>query len=155
MELRYYTDTLNEYNLAKLRLKYLLAKKEELYVRYLGVKSPHIGEEASHGNTFNRDKIIAYLSKLQEARENGLSLNDEIDIISKEIDILESIIESMTKSISSLEGIEGKLYYEIVVNNRKPTDAVKFISESEHISEPVIWHKYYSKIKNDIKRLKK
>lgn len=155
MELRYYTDTLIEYKLAKLRLKHLLEKKEELYVMYLGLKSPQLGEEAPQVSKVNRDKMIAYLNALEEVRYNGLSLNEEIKIVSNEVDTLESIVESMTKSISSLEGIEGKLYYEIVVNNRKPTDAVKYIAESEHISEPVIWHKYYNKIKYDIKRLKK
>lgn len=153
--INYYTDTLIECEVAKLRLKTLLEKKEVIYQKYFGLKSPVISDDKAFGGYSNKDKMIEYLEEIEEKKVNGISLQQEINMVEAEIESLEDILAEMRIRLAKLTNIEDKLYYEIIVNKRKVTEAVNYISETCYTSDKNIWKTYYPKIKSDIYRIRR
>ncbi|MDO4378962.1 MAG: hypothetical protein Q4C64_07540 [Erysipelotrichia bacterium] len=155
--IKYYTDTVVEYELAKLRRKSLLEKKEEIYVKYFGIKSSsRFDSEPPQANTsVNRDKMVLYLNEIELVEHNGVTLKQEIETVEMQIKRLENEIAEMERLLSKLDSIEGKLYFEIVVNRKKVSEAVSCVADKYYTSESSIWHTYYPKIKGDIYRIKR
>lgn len=151
--IKYYTDTKIEYELAKMRLNTLLNKKEEIYTKYFGIKSPSKFSEVTISHSY-KDKMIEYLNELEEEKRNGVTLQEEIENVKKEIERLEAVLNDMEKRLAKLNGIEDRLYYEIVVNKKKVTEAVEYIADTFYLTDRTVWKNYYSKIKGDIKKLR-
>ena len=152
--IRYYTDTKIEYEIAKMRLNTLLNKKEEIYIKYFGIKSPSKFSEVPLSHSYE-DKMVEYLNEVEIEKRNGLTLQEEIESIKKEIARLEAVLKEMEIRLAKLNGIEDKLYYEIVVNKKKVTEAVEYIAETCYTSDKNVWKTYYPKIKDDIRKLRK
>lgn len=107
------------------------------------------------GGTAN-DKMAGYLQELYEIDlGTGKSLADEIEYQQQTIDKLQGYLNDMTVALSKMEGIEYKLFYEIVVNGTNVSKSVEKVAEENNKDITSIWKHYYRKIKNELKKLKK
>ena len=94
-------------------------------------------------------------TEVEIIEHNGVTLKQEIEIIEKEIRRLALEVAEMENLLSKLDGIEYKLYYEIVVNNKKVSEAISYVADKCFTSERNVWKTYYPKIKDDIYTIKK
>lgn len=153
--IRNYTDTLIEFKIAKARLDYLLLKREELEVRYCGAKAISYQSIGEANEPSMKDNMMEFIIAITTPDENtGLSLDEEIEEKSCEVLKLYDTLSLMTKALSQLKDIEGQLYYKIVVEGQKVSNAIKQVSEEKFMSEQNIYARYYPNIKEDITRLK-
>lgn len=151
-----YTDTKFELEITKIRLNMLIDKTEVLYAKYFSTTST-LKEIIVDSGKKNTDNIAEYIYELYDVNMLGtsMSLADEITFQKENIKKLENYLNQMTIKLSKMNGIEYKLYYEIVVKGIGISKAVENIA-SEYSKEPrTIWKNYYNKIKSDIKKLER
>lgn len=92
-------------------------------------------------------------------RRLNLILNYETEIALEKnrlinmIDNEEKMIKQMESDLQNLNGIENKLYYEIVINGNNVTKAIDKVASSEFVDTSTLWKNYYPKIKKQIDNL--
>lgn len=149
-----YTDTKCELEMAKTRLSLLMDKKEKLYCKYFPLTSK-LKEVNVEGGYDNNDKMADYVHELHEKDiGTGKSLAEEILYQQENIDKLQGYLNDMTVTLSKMNGIEYKLYYEIVVNGTNISKAVDKIAEISGSDIRTVWRNYKS-IKRDVKKIAK
>ncbi len=90
-----------------------------------------------------REIVDEYIKKYIEESRN---LNQLINL---QINILNQIEEDFRK----LNGIEQKLFKEIIINGMSISKAVEKVAEEEEKDVSTIWKNYYPKIKDKIKEI--
>lgn len=149
--IRTYNDTMCELKMAKRRLKLLQARRNELWFKYFPITSKP-KEIMVDGGKHDNDKMADYLYELHEIDIGiGMSLADEIKRLESNIKKLKECLNYMTKTLSSMQGIEYQLYYEIVYNNRSISKAVDIVARKNNKDTQTIWKNYYRKIKKYVK----
>lgn len=149
--IRTYNDTMCELKMAKRRLKLLQARRNELWFKYFPITSKPKEIMVDSGKHDN-DKMADYLYELHEIDIGiGMSLADEIKRLESNIKKLKECLNYMTKTLSSMQGIEYQLYYEIVYNNRSISKAVDIVARKNNKDTQTIWKNYYRKIKKYVK----
>lgn len=150
-----YTNTKCELEMAKNRLNLLIDRQQKLYCDYFPITSKPKEVSVSSSKT-NNDKMADYLHELHCVDiGTGKSLAEEIDYQRANISKLEAIIKEMTDTLSSMEGIEYALYYEIVVKGVNVTKAIDNIADRFDKDSRTIWKYHYKKIKKDIRKINK
>lgn len=153
--IRTYTNTKCELEMAKARLSLLMDRKEQLYCKYFPITAK-IKQDVVSGGQRNNDKMADYVHELHEVDiGTGKSLADEIEAGRAVVDSLQKYLNLMNDTLSKMNGIEYALYYEIVVKGMRVSRAVSIIAERYNRDDQTIWKYHYSKIKKDIKTLKK
>ena len=153
-DIRSYTDTKCELEMAKTRLSLLMDRKEKLYCKYFPI-TPKLKEISVDGGMKNNDKMADYLHELHEVDVGtGKSLAEEIEYQQENVDKLQGYLNTMTESLSKMTGIEYQLFYEIVYKGVKITKAVENIAKVNDIEPQTIWKNYYKKIKRYVNRIK-
>ena len=153
--IRTYTNTKCELEMAKARLSLLMDRKEQLYCKYFPMTAK-IKEDVVSGGQRNNDKMADYVHELHEVDiGTGRSLADEIDYQREGVERLQQYVNQMNDTLAKMNGIEYALYYEIVVKGVRISRAVSIIAERYNRDDRTIWQYYYSKIKKEIKTLKK
>ena len=148
-----YTDTKCELEMAKIRLNLLMDKKEKLYCKYFPLTAG-LKEVIVDGGQKNNDKMADYVHELHEIDiGTGKSLADEIVYQQENVNKLQTYLAEMSQSLSRMNGLEYKLYYEIVVKGVSISKAVDKIAEVSGKDVGTIWKNYYNKIKKYIKRI--
>lgn len=154
-DIRNYTNTKCELEMAKTRLNLLMDRKEKLYCKYFPVTSK-IKEISTNCGNANNDKMAEYLSELTKINSiTGKSLDDEIKEQTNTVKTLQGYLNKMNNSLSKMTGIEYKLFYEIVVNGISITKAIEKVSFDNNIEPQTIWKNYYKKIKPNLEQIKK
>lgn len=151
--LRNYTNTLLDLRSCEQRYSYLREKREVYYVKYLGVKSPNyegLGVQKNWG--VDGMSIFLDLVTKKNAR-TGMSLDDEIDKLIKEMATLSRVLSDMGKNLRRMKGIEYQLYSAVVIDGLNISRAVRKVAEDNFMSEQNVWRTYYPKIKDELKRL--
>ena len=151
----YYTDTKIEYELASKRLKILQERKEEIWQKYFGIKSPQWDKITVASSYPNEDKMVLYLSEIERESNNSPSLVESIAKAESDVLWLKNAISDMEMVLAKTDTIEGKLYYLIAVKQMSVNKAIKEVAEKEYMSEKNIWKTYYPKIKDQIRKLRK
>lgn len=150
-----YTDTKCELEIAKTRLNLLMDKKEKLYCKYFPITSAP-KEVMVDGGTKSNDTMADYLHELHELDiGTGKSLAQEIEYQQQNINKLQGYLNNMTVTLSNMNGLEYKLYYEIVVVGTSISKAVEKIAEENNKDITNVWKYYYKKIKNELKKIEK
>lgn len=154
--IRNYTNTLNELNIAKTRLNWLLNKKEMLYCKYFPVTKQLKEIMVDGGHDITRDSMADYMHELTTTdTETGKSLEQEIQDQRNIVQELEYYLRVMDYSLKELTGIEYELYYEIIHNGLRISQAVRKIADKFDKDDSTIWRIYHKSIKADINKLKK
>lgn len=92
-------------------------------------------------------------------RRLNLILNYETEIALEKkrlinlIDNEQKVIKQMESDLQNLNGIENKLYYEIVINGNNVTKAIDKVASNEFIDTSTLWKNYYPKVKKQIDNL--
>ena len=153
--IRTYTNTKCELEMAKARLGLLMDRKEQLYCKYFPM-TQKIKDDVVSGGQRNNDKMADYVHELHEVDiGTGRSLADEIEYQREGVEKLQQYLSLMEDTLSKMKGIEYALYYEIVVKGVRVSRAVCYIAERYNRDDRTIWKCHYSKIKKDLKTLKK
>lgn len=154
--IRNYTTTLLEFKIAKARLDYLLLRREELEVRYCGVKGISYDNTGAKNQPSNKDNLLEFVIAITTPDpKSGLSLDDEIEEKSHEVVNLYKTLSQMTKAITQLKDIEAQLYRLIVIDGYSVSRAVTTTAEKNYMSEQNIYARYYPKIKEEIKKVRR
>ena len=154
--IRDYTSTLLEFKICKARLDYLLLKREELEVRYCGVKGMTITDTGVHNQPSGADGLMKFVIAITTPDpKTGLSLDDEIEQKTNEVVTLYQTLSRMARALSQLTDIEAQLYRKIVVDGLKTSEAVRQVARDNYMSEQNIYARYYPSIKEEIYKLKK
>ena len=141
--------------MAKARLGILMDRKEQLYCKYFPM-TQKIKDDVVSGGKQNNDKMANYVHELHEVDiGTGRSLADEIDYQREGVEKLQQYVNQMNDTLAKMNGIEYALYYEIVVKGTRVSRAVSNIAERYNRDDQTIWKYHYSKIKKEIKTLKK
>ena len=153
--IRTYTNTKCELEMAKARLGLLMDRKEQLYCKYFPM-TQKIKDDVVIGGKQNNDKMANYVHELHEVDiGTGRSLADEIEYQREIVENLQRYLNQMNDALCKMNGIEYALYYEIVVKGTRISRAVSSIAERYNRDDQTIWKYHYSKIKKEIKTLKK
>ena len=153
--IRTYTNTKCELEMAKARLSLLMDRKEQLYCKYFPITAK-IKEDVVSTSRSHNDKMADYVHELYDVEiETGQSLGDEIEYQRAVVDRLQRCINDMSETLSKMTGIEYSLYYEIVVKGVKISRAVSNVAEQYGKDDHTVWKYHYSRIKKDVKKLKK
>ena len=153
--IRTYTNTKCELEMAKARLSLLMDRKEQLYCKYFPITAK-LKDNVVSGGTPNNDKMADYVHELYDVEiETGQSLGDEIEYQRAVVDRLQRCINLMNETLSKMTGIEYTLYYEIVVKGVRISRAVSNVAEQYSKDDHTVWKYHYSRIKKDVKKLKK
>lgn len=149
-----YTDTKCELEMAKTRLNLLIDKKISIYTKYFSM-TPNLENIMVDGGLDEADKMADYLHELNEIDlGTGMSLVDEIIYQQKNINKLQSYLDTMNSILSKMNGIEHQLFYEIVFKGTKISKAIDMIAELNDKDSSTIWKNYYTKIKKELNKLK-
>ena len=153
--IRTYTNTKCELEVAKIRLSQLMDRKEQLYAKYFPI-TQKIKDDVITGGKKDNDKMAMYVHELNEVDiGTGFSLAGEIEYQRSIIERDTKYINEMTETLNKNSGIEYALYYEIVIKGVNISRAVSNIAERYEKENDTIWKYHYSKIKNDIFKIKK
>lgn len=154
MIIRNYTNTLLELRSCETRYRHLQEKREVYYVKYLGVRSPSYDGVGGQKN-WTVDGMSIFLELVTTKNpKTGLSLDEEMEKLSKEISELTTVLKEMGQYLKNMKGIEYQLYYRIVVDGKSTSEAVRTIAENNYMSERNVWRNYYPKIRENLHRLK-
>ena len=152
--IRTYTNTLLELKGLEQRFKLLQQRREVIYVKYLGVKSPNY-EKIGSGKNWAVDNMSIFLDLISRVNpETGMSLDDELEWLAGQIHRLTITLKEMRKNLKEMEGLEFQLYRAIVINGQKATEAVQSVAEKNFMSEQRVWKYHYSKIREEVNKLK-
>lgn len=153
-DIRNYTNTKCELEMAKTRLNLLMDRKEKLYCKYFPITSKP-KEVMVDGGNYNKDKMAEYMAELYDIDiGTGKSLAGEIQYQQETINKLEEYLNIMAESLSKMTGIEYQLFYEIVYKGINITKAVENIATANAVEPQTIWKNYYKKIKKYVNRVK-
>jgi vacuolar-type H+-ATPase subunit D/Vma8 len=152
-DIRNYTNTKCELEMAKTRLNLLMDRKEKLYCKYFPITAKLKDVVVSNTNA-NSDKMAEYLTELHEVDiGTGKSLAEEITYEQENINRLQGYLNTMSITLSKMTGIEYELFYEIVFKGVNITKAVENIAVSNNIEPQTIWKNYYKKVKKHVNRI--
>ena len=153
-DIRNFTNTKCELEMAKTRLSLLMDRKEKLYCKYFPITSK-LKDVIIDGGERNNDKMADYVYELYEVDiGTGKSLAEEIEYQQQTVDKLQGYLNTMADSLSKMTGIEYQLFYEIVYKGVKITKAVENIASANCIEPQTIWKNYYKKIKKYVNKIK-
>lgn len=99
-------------------------------------------------NYINIDNEILILN------ERKKDINEEIRSIDKILENKNNAKKIIASHLKELDGIENKLYYQIVVLGKNVTQAVDKVAFDCDKDVSTIWKNYYPNVKNKIKKLK-
>ncbi len=154
--IRNYTTTLLEFKIAKARLDYLLLRREELEVKYCGIKGFTYDNIGGQNMPDGRDKMMEFIIAITTPDpDTGLSLDDEIEEKTHEVLMLYDTLTVMTKTIRQLRDIEAQLYRAIVIDGQPVSQAVVSVAEANYMTDRNVWNRYYPRIKEDLTKLMK
>lgn len=146
--IRNYTDTEREFKIAKERLNMLKRRKLELDTKYISLKAVQITDMKVDGGSEPKDKNIEYVSQLlKRDKKTGLTIEEEIVMLQKEISQIQSTLDKMKYHLKHFKGLEYKLYCKVVVDGLNITKAVEKLAEEEYMSVSTIWE-VHKKIKD-------
>lgn len=93
------------------------------------------------------EKRLNLILKYEERfKEEKIKLNEMIALQKK-------ILFQMEKDLKELDGIENKLYSEIVINGMRVSKAIDKIAMEEEKDVSTLWKNYYPKVKRKIDNL--
>lgn len=92
----------------------------------------------------NRLSMISNLEKQIKVERKSI-----IDIV----EVYQMLINQMECDIQELQGVENKLYYEIVIKGESITKAIDKVANSEFLDVSTLWKYYYPKVKSKIEKL--
>jgi len=152
-DIRNFTNTKCELEMAKTRLNLLMDRKEQLYCKYFPITSKL--KEVMVDGSRNNDKMADYLHELHEVDiGTGKSLEEEITYQQQNVDKLQGYLNVMADSLSKMTGIEYQLFYEIAYKGINITKAVDKVASVNDVEPQTIWKNYYKKIKKYVNRVK-
>lgn len=150
-----YSNALTELSIAHKRLNYLQERKEDLFTMYCMPKAIQVDLIGGQHQPTYTDKVNAYVVAINSPQSvNGLSINEEIEQLTKRINHLTLLLQQMTKQLVDLKGIECELFVEIMINGSRVSDAIKIVAAQHYMSQSNIWHNYYPKVKEYIGKVK-
>lgn len=153
--LKNYTTTFLEYKVAKARLDYLQQKREGLQARYCGPQAISYESTGAKIQPNMADKVMQFIIACTTPDEKtGLSLDEEIEIVCKDLLGLQETLSIMARAITRLTDIEAQLYRKIVLEGKKVSKAIRETAEENYMSEQNVYARYYVNIKEDVKKLK-
>lgn len=153
-DIRNFTNTKCELEMAKTRLSLLMDRKEQLYCKYFPITAK-LKEVMVDGGGRNNDKMADYLHELHEIDiGTGKSLEEEIIYQQQNVDKLQGYLNVMAESLSKMTGIEYQLFYEIAYKGVNITKAVDKVAVANSVEPQTIWKNYYKKIKKYVNRVK-
>lgn len=145
-----YSNVKHKLEIKQEYLENLLEQKALLHSKYNKLTSS-MSEAPTNGSSIS-DKMTNYMIELTKVNEEtGMSLNDEINVIQKEVEQLEVHLNKMTINLLKLHGIEYELYSQIAVKGLKLSKAVSMTSNIYDVTERTVWRVYNKKIKKFIK----
>lgn len=151
--IRSYNNTQCELSIEKLRLDYLICKKEKLYSKFFPLTTK-ITDNKNTGNEM-KDKMAEYIHELHKVNKNtGMSLAQEIDEQRNKVNELKYYLKLMEKAFKELSGIEYELYKAIVDKGMSINKAVEKVAGNKNKDVSTIWKYHYPKISKEIKKLK-
>lgn len=107
----------------------------------------------SYENILNEKDIL--IKRLELINEYNLKLNEESLLLEEFIKKIDNNILEIEKDLKDLNGIENKLYCEIVVKGTNVTRAIDKIAFEYNKDVSTLWKNYYPKIKKRINLIKK
>ena len=153
--LKNYTTTFLEYKVAKARLDYLQQKREGLQARYCGPQAINYESTGAKNQPSMTDKVMQFIIACTTPDEKtGLSLDEEIEIVCKDLLGLQETLSIMARAITRLTDIEAQLYRKIVLEGKRVNKAISEVAEENYMTETNVYVRYYANIKEDIKKLK-
>ena len=153
--IRNFTDTLNEYKIAKGRLGFLLGLEEVKRQRYCGLKSTSIAKVDNSSKRVKGNNVPAFLDAMNRINEKtGLSLSGEIMEQEAMVNTLSCTLMEMANNLRQMEGVEYQLYYAIVIKGLGITGGVEYVAERTEKDAGTIWKYYYPRIEKEIKKLR-
>lgn len=149
-----YNDILYELRTVQARFSYLKEKREELYTRYISPNTMTVDLVGGQNMPKNNDLVFEYIKAVTTPDEKtGLSIDEELEVLTREMNSLSKTLLEMTTSLMNLKGVEYALYVEIVVNCQKVSEAVAKVAEANGMSERNVWKNYYPKIKEYLRNV--
>lgn len=91
------------------------------------------------------------LLRLKTIEEAEIKINNEKELLNDYVDKLKNNLNLMKENLKKLDGIENKLYYQIVVKGLNVTKAIDKVAYEEDKDISTIWKIYYPKVKDKIK----
>lgn len=153
--LKNYTTTFIEYKVAKARLDYLQQKREGLQARYCGPQAISYESTGAKIQPNMADKVMQFIIACTTPDEKtGLSLDEEIESVCKDLLGLQETLSIMARAITRLTDIEAQLYRKIVLEGKRVNKAISEVAEENYMTETNVYVRYYANIKEDIKKLK-
>lgn len=90
---------------------------------------------------------IAAKNKLNIIKERSKMIELEQKQVNEEITELEKTIKIIEQNLKELQDPEYKIFYQMVINGLKPTEAVRRVSFEVGKEESTLWKNYYPKVK--------
>ena len=143
-----YSECQVEYQVLSTRYNYLMNKKAEISQMLLGIHSPSLEKIGGSNPSELGHKVILFNEEINVKKQpNGKTINEEMMDLEKKMDRLVEIMKEIESVISRIRGIEAQLFYQIMINGLKPTEAVEKVARENYISQETAWRKYRN-IKN-------
>lgn len=92
------------------------------------------------------------LLRLKSLEENEVKINQEKELLNNYVTKLKNNLFLMEENLKQLDGIENKLYYQIVIKGLNVTKAIDKVAFDEDKDVSTIWKVYYPKVKDQIKK---
>lgn len=104
-------------------------------------------------NTKESLKLIQLRKKTIERSGEALQA-EKMQLEKLEAELVNDMTE-MEHSLKRLNGLEYKIYYEIVVNGLNINKAINKVSLYQDVSESTLWKNYYPMVKEHLDKIKK
>ena len=100
-----------------------------------------------------KHELNLYKKRLDMLLKYELQLTKEKEILDNTINSQIELLNQMEKDLENLNGIENRLYFEIVVKGISVSKAIEKISFEEGKDVSTLWKNYYPKVKKQIEKL--
>lgn len=100
-----------------------------------------------------KHELNLYRNRLNILLKYELQLAREKEMLDNIINLQIELLNQMEKDLKNLNGIENRLYYEIVVKGMRVSKAIEKISLEEDKDVSTLWKNYYPKVKKRIGQL--
>lgn len=100
-----------------------------------------------------KHELNLYRNRLNILLKYELQLAKEKEMLDNTINLQIELLNQMEKDLKNLNGIENRLYYEIVVKGMRVSKAIEKISLEEDKDVSTLWKNYYPKVKKRIDQL--
>ena len=100
-----------------------------------------------------KHELNLYRNRLNILLKYELQLAREKEMLDNIINLQIELLNQMEKDLKNLNGIENRLYYEIVVKGMRVSKAIEKISLEGDKDVSTLWKNYYPKVKRRIGQL--